>query len=321
MERELNGGQTPVPRSANNGFLTPAVATANNGFLTPDVNEDGEVILPPLPPVSKWPHKPVYVRINPLLKGFQILNPDPKLPDGCIRVNNEKGFEFETSLFKGRAIIRIKNCPNAPETSYFDKRKRTMQCIVQGVFKREVPFEDVVTGQEFYRELKNLPSRYILGPVLRIFQTLSPAMKKRITNECPAYLVSPLAATAQAIAVSEPGTEPPLEDELVEANELLGGSFYISDSVSSKERKKYFSKPARLKGFTYKPKYVYSFDFYQHMILPNEMLLDVGIKKFALAPVLNGQPFSLMAKSFSTGEFLWSFEVWHESCLLKSKEP
>jgi hypothetical protein len=55
--------------------------------------------------------------------------------------------------------------PSAPE-GLFEGRQRKTSVTIQGRFKQELAFEDVVTGQEFARPARNLPAKWLVETVL-----------------------------------------------------------------------------------------------------------------------------------------------------------
>ncbi len=73
--------------------------------------------------------------------------------------------EFETPLFKGCAVIWAQGLPTTPE-GLFEGQRRKTSITIQGRFKRELDFEDVVTGQEFGRPAQNLPAKWLVETVL-----------------------------------------------------------------------------------------------------------------------------------------------------------
>ncbi|CAN0027548.1 unnamed protein product, partial [Choristocarpus tenellus] len=77
---------------------------------------------------------------------------------------------------------------------------------VQGVFKRELGFDRAYTGQAFLRPFTHLPAKWFVHSAFAVIRRLSPALKQDITGDCP-YMVSPLAATAQAMRAEDPGEE------------------------------------------------------------------------------------------------------------------
>lgn len=152
------------------------------------------------------------------------------------------------------------------------------------------------------------------------------------------YAVSPLAATAQAINVSHPGSEP---DILEDVKEDLSAWSVVPSGMTVKVRKKYFSNLKATSRLFFDPNLVYTFDFYQHMFNPLEMelIIPLGLaqKTIDLKPYLNYQPMVLMArlrqpqieakrenyydpsKAFTERSelYFWNFEVWHEALLPK----
>ncbi|CAN0463219.1 unnamed protein product, partial [Discosporangium mesarthrocarpum] len=74
----------------------------------------------------------------------------------------------------------------------------------QGCFKRELSFERAYTGQAFLRPFTRLPAKWLVRSAFAVIRRLSPALRQDITGDCP-YMVSPLAATAQAIRAEEAG--------------------------------------------------------------------------------------------------------------------
>ena len=73
--------------------------------------------------------------------------------------------EFETPLFKGCAVIWAQGLPSTPK-GLFDGKRRKTSITIQGRFKQELAFEDVVTGQEFGRPAQNLPAKWLVETVL-----------------------------------------------------------------------------------------------------------------------------------------------------------
>ena len=65
-----------------------------------------------------------------------------------MQVNSATPIHFETAIFKGCMQVRIKDCPGAPQTDYFQGKARTIQMAVQGQFKKELPMDTVFTGEE-----------------------------------------------------------------------------------------------------------------------------------------------------------------------------
>ncbi len=86
----------------------------------------------------------------------------------CLRLDSGlacRRIEFETPLFKGCAVIWAQGLPSTPK-GLFDGKRRKTSITIQGRFKQELAFEDVVTGQEFGRPAQNLPAKWLVETVL-----------------------------------------------------------------------------------------------------------------------------------------------------------
>jgi hypothetical protein len=212
--------------------------------------------IPPSPP-AKWPQRPILLRPSPD-SGMKILgvrksssNEYLKLHElgyceGCtLPINN--GFEkaeehsvidFETDLFIGSLLLRVKNisvpshCSNntpsgeaSPDDTsndnyYFYKRKRTFQATVTGRFKQsEIPMSECITGQMFNRPAGYLPPRVIVKGAVSIISRLAPQLQARLEGDCPRFF-SPLVSTAQTVLVqpTKDLTSNPMADEIIEEN-------------------------------------------------------------------------------------------------------
>ena len=75
--------------------------------------------------------------------------------------------DVETNLFKGKIILTLRGNKrldhgSIPTRSYFEGKNRISACFVQGKFKKEIPFNEVLTGQNFSKKLQNLPSSFLI---------------------------------------------------------------------------------------------------------------------------------------------------------------
>lgn len=76
--------------------------------------------------------------------------------------------------------------------------------VSQGQFKKELPFDRAYTGQAYQRPFTQLPAKWLIRSAFSLIRRLSPALREDITGDRP-YMVSPLAATAQALRAEAPG--------------------------------------------------------------------------------------------------------------------
>ena len=212
--------------------------------------------VPPSPP-EKWPQRPILLRPSPesgmRIRGIRYSSLDSYLPlpgtycGGCtLPINNglEKAgkclvIDFESKLFIGTAMLRIKNVCDAlnnqsddnidsddSKANYFDNRKRTFQGIVRGRFKvPNIPISECITGQIFNHPAGNLPPRIISKGAISIISHLAPQLQARLEGDCPRFL-SPLASTAQTVIKrhleegekynNEPTADQSIEDDMCE---------------------------------------------------------------------------------------------------------
>ena len=77
----------------------------------------------------------------------------------------------------------------------FQGQKRKTHLAVQGRFKQELEFSELLTGQEFARPLKRLPATALFSVLLRFAKKLSPSMIAGITP-IP-HILTPVVAGSQ----------------------------------------------------------------------------------------------------------------------------
>lgn len=128
------------------------------------------------------------------------------------------------------------------------------------------------------------------------------------------HILAPVVAGAQIINCSRDGEEPELENPL-EDIQMKGSMFQNrgGDPLSGPERKRVMSDHRNHFDLWYDTENVWTFHFWQHLLDLSTYKLDMSIRQFSLSGHLDGQPLQLMAKDKQTGEYLWSFEAWHES--------
>ena len=194
-----------------------------------------------------------------------------------------------------------------------------------------------INGTNNYRNSSYVStiSSFLFIPIARIMRTalglikrLQPGLQVSVEGDNP-YLVSPLASTCQAIVVSRPGTEPSLNNlQVKEDTALLGSAF---ESMTSKQRKMYFSKPQNLALHSYSPEFVYTFDFYQHLLNFSTFQFDLGFMKYDFMSTLGARPIQVMSVVWNPIEsngivpenlsYLYNFEIWHRKTFPVSLQP
>jgi hypothetical protein len=273
--------------------------------------------LPPastkIPPPSTWIHSPLLIRCSPLtphkIDGIECT------PTSQLRVNKIP-IPFETSLFKGVAMIRIANLPDSPP-SYFKGRNRKMQVAIQGSFKNRTAYDKVFSGQEFTKKIPSLPSKSVVDTVFALLSSkLPPTFLQDVFADEP-YFLSPLVNTCQGFAVERKGEEQDVYGSegnkwaVTENTELLGPEV----PKNGDKRRKFFASKKNLEKYYFDPELVYTFDYYQHYMDMNSMKFVVtSFLQFDVSSILGKQPMQLsMAKNMETKGYFWNFEVWHKA--------
>mmetsp|Transcript_36790 Transcript_36790/g.82761 ORF Transcript_36790/g.82761 Transcript_36790/m.82761 type:complete len:459 (-) Transcript_36790:313-1689(-) len=359
-----------VPESSRRGSFRSnrRLSIGSAGPDPPCEGPDAQRALLPRGPPEQWPQRPLLLRPSPesgmAIRGVRYSSSDDYMatPPGdwdTLPINNGTErpgrclvIDFESEVFIGTAMLRIKKCPSLIDGdykgspgSYFDGRKRTFQGVVRGRFKAEISMSETVTGQLFNRPAGILPPRLVTKGAIGIISRLAPQLQARLDGDFPRFL-SPLISTAQSVMSSgsvgedrDSRADETLEMSLEEPrpsdpasllNDLAAGGFTTLPSDSDgaaariKTRKRAFDKlhADRSTGPTFDTGKEYTFEFFQHLILFDEFALGFPrpVGKAAIAPMLNGQPLKFVAAHQRTGDgdvdefrWLWSFDIWHES--------
>ena len=88
--------------------------------------------------------------------------------------------------------------------------------------------------------------------------------------------------------------------------------------VSVARRCRVLGDPSTAKEYVYNTTDVYTFDYFQSVLLFDSYCLDIGIVKLKLDRHVDGQPLGIMAKH-ADGRYVYNFEIFHE-CLLPKTE-
>lgn len=189
-------------------------------------------LIPPPPEKNNWPQLPLTLKPTPkggmTVRGVRYSSSKeyihlPGYCSGCtLPVNSGREVEgkslvidFETDLFVGTALFRIKDCHPAygddnndamgpVEDSYFYKRQRSFQAVIKGRFLTDsLPMSECVTGQYFSRPPGRLPSDWILKGAIKIISTLAPQLDAKLDKTGESRFLSPMMSAAQTILVEE----------------------------------------------------------------------------------------------------------------------
>ena len=252
--------------------------------------------------VGSWAHRPIFI-----LAGKDVLvhgiKPNESCPIGV-------PFEFETPLFKGKALIRIRDLETSDDPTsdceYFHGRKRLSQCIVQGRFKKELKISDVFCGREYEKPLKQKPPPFVNRIIQTFLRRVAPGVEIDLCSDNPKVL-APLAGSVQGLRADTGGGGP----DILTIDDIEDHGF----DMYAKRRKKKFSDPRHASKHVFDTKTVYTFNSFDDSINYVDYEMNLKIMKFDMTHVLNGQPFQFMAKSKSVGGYLWLFNMCNERLL------
>jgi len=119
---------------------------------------------------EKWEHAPVFVKAGNGTTVNNNTNNDKPIPLGV-------PFEFESSLFKGKILLRFRNAKSDDSSShsaYFDGRKRLMQTVIQGRFKRKVKMSELYVGSMFTKPLLGVPPPMLTSIMDAVIRRIAP---------------------------------------------------------------------------------------------------------------------------------------------------
>lgn len=290
-------------------------------------------IVPYMP--EAWPQHPLLLRPSPgssmRVKGIRFASsqkymflPGSGFCCGCtlpINTGSEvpgKSLvtDFETDLFGGTILVRVRGCRDAqaganmdtdnPTSGHFGEggTGQTFQIVVRGRFRREgLPISECMTGQVFDAPPGKLPPRLALRAALNLLTVLSPVMRVTWVGNGPWLFLGPLASAAQSIIVSEPDSteeeggkdhhqpvamghqiESPNPEPADPSSSLLSAVGGIRPSQSRntairrKVRKKAFDKlgSKKDKSVTFRTDREYTFVFFHHLPRLDDFSLDLG---------------------------------------------
>ncbi|KAK9804498.1 hypothetical protein WJX73_010880 [Symbiochloris irregularis] len=183
----------------------------DDGPHNPTAAAIAQATTPELPPPQQWPDKPMIIK-----------SAMPATHLMTERVNTGPAMPISTDLFTGTAKLWVAGLTTTPPGIFEGHKRRTM-LVVQGRFKSPLHFNDVLTGQYFPGPLMKIPAPILINTILAISRKLNPSME--IGSVKKPSMLAPVIATAQAINVAEPGSEPSLHAPPVEDMSLLGPSF------------------------------------------------------------------------------------------------
>jgi len=203
---------------------------------------------------AKWPHKPIYVQPGSSTKTPGLASKHHPIPLGI-------PIEIESPLFKGTVLLRFRNAKSdepVSHKSYFKGRKRLMQTVVQGRFKRPLKMSEVYVGSIFSEPLAAAPPAFMTTVMNAVIKRVAPGVVLDLSSSAP-KVVALLGGTAQTMSIDEPGNEPDITLPQIEENVAS----VLGDKVSTKsKRKKYLGNPKKAASYKYDTKKVYTLHTY-----------------------------------------------------------
>lgn len=237
--------------------------------------------------------------------------------------------DFETELFAGTAMFRIRDCNtsaiNADSTTaglsdhdYFQGKNRRYQVVIRGRFKQKVEMASCLSGLLLDKPLataRKAPPRWVLRAAVRVANIFSPRMDADLECQHPRVL-SPLCSTAQTIRrhkdnmeelyLDGPHNEPHPDSTSSLACTFKKRSHYDKSINYDQYRKRSFNaiyddymESSGPSSSSYFDDSEYTFEFLQHLVDYNELSLDLGraMGKMKLGAGLSGQPVRVAALS------------------------
>lgn len=239
-------------------------------------------------------------------------------------------FDFESDLFVGKVLIRIKGVDETTDATYFANRERKTQVVWQGRFLRDdLRLDDIATGQSYTRPLRLKPPAWIDKILRGILQRVAPGVDMDLQSEQP-HVWAPFFASCQSVRADVPGSEPDItavegitEDVnacfvVVDGGDVAQDEEALKGMIATKQlRRKNLGSPSVASNFKLDPNLVYTMEHYDHFF--DYYKYTMNMMNYDIGKVVNSEPMQIAAQVKSTGEYLWAFRIWHER-MLSSEE-
>jgi len=256
------------------------------------------------PNVDNWQHRPIFLSASNDTQVHGIPEGEA-LPLGV-------PFEFETPLFKGQMLVRLRNAKSddsQTHQAYFNGRKRLMQFVIQGRFKKKINMADLYVGSVFREPMKLVPPPSLLKIMQAVIRRTAPGAILDLASQKP-KVATLYASSVQSMSIDRPGEVPDIT--AVEIHENVGNKFgKVFKSI--KHRKHFLSTPKTAAKFDFDTEHIYTLHTYDHAIDYGTYTMHIPMYgEFDVSQAIGAQPLSLSATTTS-GETLFHFDVWHES--------
>lgn len=275
-----------------------------------------------------WPYRPIYIKAA-----------SDTICEELIHLGIP--IEFETSLFKGKILIRVRNIQKHTDLKsessssrkeqfhcedYFKNRKRTRQYTIQGEFKEPMKMSDIYIGDFYKKPLGLVPPPRIEKVLKSSFNRIAPGLIMNLSSDEPMVVVL-MAGTMKTMSINKPGDEPdimqydqPEDTKLIKGDLEIKGKDFSHGFQTHEQRKRILSLPEHASRFTYQPGHIYTFTNYDDIFDLSTYSMKVPVlKKVSLGKILNAQPTTIRASTMD-GRSLFNFNVFHESIYESTKQ-
>ena len=222
------------------------------------------------PPLEEWPNRPIYIQPAEDTECFTCTSSLDGYEYELSSVPIGVPVQFESSLFKGKILIRVRNVPICSDNhrhqhddhcnddqfqsnptittkeehkeqkqqkfhceEYFKGKKRMRQYVIQGQFKEEVSMSDVYMGDYYNKPLGLVPPPVIEKILKAAFRRLQPGLIMDLTSEKPKVVVL-MAGAVKSMSIDTPGNEPDITQfDLPENTKLINNEKGIKTECRS----------------------------------------------------------------------------------------
>jgi Protein of unknown function (DUF1769) len=276
---------------------------------------------PPSQPIQEWPHQSVLLQAG---VGTRVLDPDEALPIGV-------PVDFETAIFQGQFLLRLRNVTSDDPVSsqgYFSNRRRVVQTVIQGRFKKNINMADLYVGCIFRQPMKLVPPPLFMGVLRAFFARIAPGAILDFAAPQP-RIITLYAGTAKTLSVDRPGEEPDIAaaDLLDDLSRLerrnvqpqRRGRKDNDQAWSTADRQRLLSLPEHASQYEFDTEHVYTMEIYDDAMDYGKYEIQLPFYgKFPLGEAIGSQPMSFTAVT-RQGEVLYDFALWHESIVQQQR--
>ena len=352
-----------VPNSAVVTTAVDETMTTNQDKDTVK-NENDEVsdpfedpLVPPTLPLSQWPHQSILLQTG---ANTHLLNPTETTTSSSSSSSKAAAAEqqsqpkalpigipigFETEIFRGQFLVRLRNNTSDDPKShdeYFRDRKRVLQTVVQGQFKKNIPISDLYVGTVFRQPMKYAPPPFFMRMLRGLFQRIAPGAILDFASDKP-RIISLYAGSAKAMSIDLPGQEPDIRsidlpesiadlDKLQQQQELVllsangrrksrknrkNTSILSTDPSewSIDDRKRILSNPDTASNYIFDTEHVYTLEIYDDAMDYGKYEIKLPIYgNFNFSEAIGVQPMTFTAVT-KQNEIMYDFALWHESII------